>query len=210
MLEQLLQQSIIPVVEIDSAGHAESLAEAVLKSGISILEVVLRTDEAVDAIRIIRKQFPEMLVGAGTVLTNSQAEQVIDAGAMFGVAPGLNLSIVEKFRANGLPHIPGVITPTDIETALENGCSLLKFFPAEAAGGIDFLKAIAGPYAGTGVQFCATGGITLDNMKSYLNLPVVSGIGGSWLARREQIQNQQWSLISEQVATAVRRLGQAE
>jgi 2-dehydro-3-deoxyphosphogluconate aldolase/(4S)-4-hydroxy-2-oxoglutarate aldolase len=208
MLKQILQQPIIPVVEIDSVGHAEPLAEAVLEGGISILEVVLRTEKAIDAIHVIRKQFPEMLVGAGTVLTSSQADQVIDAGATFGIAPGLNLSVAEKFQLSGISFIPGVMTPTEVETALDNDYSLLKFFPAEAAGGIALLKAMAGPYSGAGVQFCATGGITLDNMNSYLNLPVVSGIGGSWLARPEQIQNQNWSLITEQIATAVKRLGE--
>lgn len=201
---QILDHTVIPVVEIESANQAIPLAEAILQGGGSILEVVLRTDEAINAIKIIRRQCPDMLVGAGTVLTSTQADQVIDAGAQFGITPGFNLSVVERFRDNDLPIIPGVMTPSEITTALDNDCQFLKFFPAEASGGIRYLKSIAGPFEHSGVRFCATGGIDLNNMNDYLALPVVNSVGGSWLASRQQIQHGQWQQITDQVSASLR------
>lgn len=206
ILEKITAQRIIPVVEIDSAKNAMPLAEAIMEGGIPILEITLRTSEAIDAIEIIRNRVPEMLIGAGTVLSLEQSAQVDAAGAHFGVSPGLNPAIVNRFNEMDLPFIPGVMTPTEIESATKLNCSLLKFFPASVAGGPDFLRAISGPYANQDIRFCATGGVTLDNMNEYLDIPMVNMIGGSWIASRQQIFNQNWSQITKQVEQAVRKL----
>ena len=149
-----------------------------------------------------------MLVGAGTVTTLEQSAQARDAGAQFGVSPGLNPDIVNSFHNEGLPLLPGVITPTEIESAIGLNCSLLKFFPAAAAGGPTFLGALSGPYASRNISFCATGGITLDNMDQYLQLPLVNSIGGSWLASRQQIAEKQWQQITRQVSQAKQKLAE--
>lgn len=205
-LEQIQAQQIIPVVEIDAATNAEPLAEAILNGGISILEITLRTHAAIDAIRVIRHRFPEMLIGAGTILTLEQSVQTRDAGVQFGVSPGLNPEIVKSFQQEQLPFIPGVMTPTEIESAIKLHCSFLKFFPASAAGGPPFLRALSAPYADQDIQFCATGGVTLDNMNEYLELPLVCSIGGSWLASRQQIAENQWTKITQQVSLAKQKL----
>ncbi len=210
ILEQLLQHPIIPVIEIDSAADAVPMAEAVVAGGINVLEVVLRTPEAIESIAAIGRHLPEVLLGAGTVIRREQAEQVIDAGAQFGVSPGLNPSIHQYLADAGLPFIPGVMTPTEIESALQHNCSFLKFFPAQAAGGVSFLRSIAGPYQSTGIRFCATGGISLDNMNDYLALPMISSIGGSWLASRELINNKQWAQITRNVENALKLIDAEE
>jgi len=210
MFERLLSHPLIPVVEIDSADHAEPLAEALLDGGISIVEVTLRTDAAIEAIARIREKFSQMLVGAGTVLNDEDAQRSLDAGAQFGVAPGLNADVVGMFRSAGVPFIPGVLTPTEIDSALRLDCTLLKFFPAKAAGGAAYLKAVSGPYGSRGIRFCATGGIGLDSMGEYLALPGVSAVGGSWMASREFIVSEQWSTItrhSKSAISALQRLG---
>lgn len=204
--DKIVAQRIIPVVEIDSANNAVPLAEAIMTGGIPILEVTLRTHEAIESIDKIRNRVPEMLVGAGTVLSLEQSTQVKDAGAQFGVSPGLNPIIVDRFEEMDIPFIPGVMTPTEIESALQKNCLFLKFFPASIAGGPDFLRAISGPYANQGMRFCATGGVKLDNMNEYLDIPIVNSIGGSWLATRSQIVNQQWQQITEQVKLAQQNL----
>jgi len=160
MLEELLKRPIIPVIVIENADDAEPLAEALLEGGMDVAEVTFRTAAAAEAIGRIAKRFPEMLLGAGTVLTVEQANRAMAAGATFGVAPGLNPHIVEHYREADELFIPGVMTPSDIEQGMAFDCKLLKFFPAGAAGGVKMLQALAGPYASSGVQFCPTGGIS--------------------------------------------------
>lgn len=149
-----------------------------------------------------------MLVGAGTVLNEDDARRALDAGAQFGVSPGLNADVVGVFQAADLPFVPGVVTPTEMESAMRLDCLLLKFFPAQAAGGVAYLKAITGPYGSRGIRICATGGIGPDSMGEYLALPVVTAVGGSWMATREQIAGRQWSPITRNSASAVARLEQ--
>jgi 2-dehydro-3-deoxyphosphogluconate aldolase/(4S)-4-hydroxy-2-oxoglutarate aldolase len=206
MLNELLKRPVIPVIVIEDAKDAEPLAEALLKGGMDVIEVTCRTAAAPEALARIKKSFPEMLVGAGTVVTAEQAQQCIDAGVSFGLAPGLNPETVSFFHKNNTLFIPGVMTPSEIEQGLALDCRLLKFFPAGAAGGVPMLKALAGPYASQGVQFCPTGGIKPENMNDYLSLPVVSCIGGSWLATRQQIAEQQWDVITAQVQDALARV----
>ena len=202
MLDEIKAQPVIPVVEIDTPENAEPLAEALINGGINIIEVTLRTEAGIEAIKRIRQRFPEMLVGAGTVITQDQSQRARDAGSQFGFAPGLNPEIIQSFHDAGLAFIPGVLTPSEVETAVRLDCHLLKFFPAAAAGGPAFLKALGGPYGSLDVAFCATGGITLANMNQYLELPLVAAIGGSWIATKQQIAEKKWSQISQQAREA--------
>lgn len=202
MLDELLKRPVIPVIVIDEAKHAEPLAEALLKGGIDIIEITCRTAAAPEALARIKQAFPEMWVGAGTVVTRDQAQMCIDAAVDFGLAPGLNPDTVRFFQAAETLFIPGVMTPSEIEQGLALGCKLLKFFPAGAAGGVDMLKNLAAPYASFGVKFCPTGGVSLQNMNEYLAHPIVSAVGGSWIATRQQIADQQWDTITSQVVEA--------
>lgn len=208
MLDKLLERPVIPVIVIDDAADAEPLAEAMLAGGMDVIEVTFRTAAAADAISRIRKAYPEMLIGAGTVVTAEQARRALDVGVDFALAPGLNSDIVTFFQQKETLFIPGVMTPSEIEQGLALGCRLLKFFPAGPAGGVGMLKALSGPYASQGVQFCPTGGVNLTNMNEYLSLPVVSNIGGSWLATTQQIADKQWGVITEQVRAALDRAAQ--
>jgi 2-dehydro-3-deoxyphosphogluconate aldolase/(4S)-4-hydroxy-2-oxoglutarate aldolase len=208
MLSQLLQRPVIPVIVIEKADDAEPLAEALLEGGMDVVEITFRTSAATAAIENIRKAFPDMLVGAGTVVTLQQAQRAIDAGVSFGLAPGLNPETVAFFKKRDTLFIPGVMTPSEIEQGLALGCQLLKFFPAGPAGGVGMLKALSGPYASQGVQFCPTGGVNLENMNDYLSLPIVSNIGGSWLATPQQIADKQWDVITQQVKAALAKAAQ--
>jgi 2-dehydro-3-deoxyphosphogluconate aldolase/(4S)-4-hydroxy-2-oxoglutarate aldolase len=203
MLNELLKHPIIPVIVIDDAKDAEPLAEALLKGGMNVIEVTFRTAAAADAIARIVRRFPEMLVGAGTILTAEQAQRALDAGISFGLAPGLNAATIARFRRAGVPFVPGVMTPSDIEAGLALDCKVLKFFPAEAAGGVKMVKALNGPYASQGVKFCPTGGVGLHNMNDYLAISTVASVGGSWLATQQQIAGNEWSAITRQVEEAL-------
>lgn len=200
---ELAKRPIIPVIVIDDANDAEPLAEALLQGGMDVIEVTCRTAAAPEALRRIKKSFPEMLVGAGTVVTLEQAKMCVDVGVHFGLAPGLNPATVQYFKPLETLFIPGVMTPSEIEQGLSLGCKLLKYFPAGAAGGVNMLKNLSAPYVSTGVKFCPTGGVSLDNMNDYLSLPVVSAIGGSWLATQKQIFTKDWDAITAQVKAAL-------
>ena len=206
MIKELAKRPIIPVIVIDNADDALPLAEALLEGGMDVIEVTFRTAAAAEAIERIGKQFPEMLLGAGTVLTEEQAQRALDAGVKFGLAPGLNPAIVNYFKKAETLFIPGIMTPSEIEQALSLGCKMIKFFPAGPAGGPKMLNALAGPYASQGIQVCPTGGVSLDNMNEYLSLPIVSNVGGSWLATKQQIADKQWSVITEQAKAALAKI----
>jgi 2-dehydro-3-deoxyphosphogluconate aldolase/(4S)-4-hydroxy-2-oxoglutarate aldolase len=205
MLNELLKRPVIPVIVIDDADDAEPLAEALLNGGMDVIEVTCRTAAAPEALARIKKAFPEMLLGAGTVVTPEQARMCIDVGVSFGLAPGLNPETVNYFRDHTTLFIPGVMTPSEIEQGLSLGCTMLKFFPAGAAGGPMMLKNMAAPYLSLGVRFCPTGGVNLENMVEWLNMPMVSAIGGTWLATKQQIADKQWKVITAQVAEAKAR-----
>lgn len=204
--DDLTQRKIIPVITIDDADNAVPLAEALMAGGIDVIEITFRTAAAAKAISAIAKSVPKMLLGAGTVLTAEQAKQAIDAGVSFGLAPGLNPATVEIFRKAGILFIPGVMTPSEIEQGLALGCKLLKFFPAEQAGGPAFLKQLVGPYGGHGVKFCPTGGVTVENMNDYLSVPIVSSVGGSWTATAKQIADRQWATITQQAKDSLAKV----
>lgn len=206
MLKELAKRPIIPVIAIENADDAVPLAEALLAGGMDVIEVTFRTAAAADAIERIATAFPEMLLGAGTILTIAQGQTALDAGIKFALAPGLNPDIVNFFSAADILFIPGVMTPSEIEQGLVLGCKLQKFFPAGPAGGIKMLQALAGPYSGQGLQFCPTGGVNLENMNEYLALPMVANVGGSWLATKQQIAENQWAVITDQVKNALDKI----
>lgn len=207
MLDRILSKRIVPVVVLDHAESAEPLAEALLEGGLDIMEITFRTAAAEECIKRIAARFPEILLGAGTLLEEDQVKRAKDAGAVFGLAPGLNLQTIAVAKEVGLQFSPGVMTPSDVEHALSLGCKLLKFFPAEAAGGVNMLKSLAGPYGHTGVKFIPTGGITTTNLAGYLKLPVVAAIGGSWMVDQQLVNAGKWSEITritrEALASAV-------
>ena len=204
-LERLTRGPVIPVIVIEDADDAEPLAEALLAGGLDRIEVTLRTAAAPAALDRILRRFPEMLVGAGTVVTREQARRCVDLGVSFGVAPGFDPETVRLFEHGGVPFIPGVLSPSEIQSAYGQGCTLLKFFPAEAAGGPAMLRALAAPYGPLGIRFCPTGGVSLDNMKEYLALPEVFAVGGSWLASKRQIAEKQWPVITRQTRETLSR-----
>ena len=167
------------------------------------MEITLRTPDAIKAIVAVRNTFPEILVGAGTVITLEQAAMAQDAGAQFGVSPGVDLEVIESFQDRGVPFVPGVATASEIQAAIKSQCNLLKFFPAAAAGGPQYLRALSEPFSAYDLQFCATGGVNLGNMNEYFKVPSVFSIGGSWLASRQQIYDGEWKEIKQQVAFAL-------
>lgn len=192
---------VVPVIVIDSADDAMPLAEALSTAGLSCAEVTFRTAAASEAIRNIARAFPEMLVGAGTVLTPDQVKAAVDAGARFIVSPGTSEKVVRTCAELGVPVMPGVATPTEVHMALELGVEVMKFFPAEAAGGVTYLKALSAPFKQ--VRFVPTGGIDESNMLAYLTLPAVLAIGGSWMVKPELIAAKKFNEIERLAGQAV-------
>lgn len=201
VLQQLGQIGIIPVVVIEDADTAVPLGQALLDGGLPCAEITFRTAAAAEAIQKMSATYPDMLVGAGTVLTVAQAQQAQTAGARFIVTPGFDASVVAWCLANDMPITPGVMTPTDINQAIAKGLTTLKFFPAEAAGGVKALQAIGAPYGD--IKFIPTGGITAENLVDYLQLPMVLACGGSFMVQKEWLANGQFETITQVTQTAV-------
>lgn len=201
VIEQFQKIGIIPVVKIDDAKDAAPLAKALCEGGLPVAEVTFRTAAAKDAIKIMCETCPSMLVGAGTVLTPEQADDAVEAGAKFIVSPGLNPRVVKHCREIGVPITPGTSSPTEIEQALELGLSVVKFFPAEASGGIAKIKAMSAPY--TSVRFMPTGGINENNLLDYLRFPKVVACGGSWMVKESLINEGKFDEISRLTREAV-------
>lgn len=204
ILQQLHLLGIIPVIAIDSVEHAVPLANALVEGGLPCAEVTFRTSAAEASIAAMAKATPGMALGAGTVLTTEQVDRAVGAGATFIVAPGLNPVVVEYCLKKGVPVTPGVATPSDVERALTLGLGVVKFFPAEAAGGVDFLKALSAPYKG--LKFIPTGGIDEKNLLSYLRLPSVLACGGSWMVKQDLIASGQFEAIRDMTSAAVRTM----
>jgi 2-dehydro-3-deoxyphosphogluconate aldolase/(4S)-4-hydroxy-2-oxoglutarate aldolase len=200
---ELTRACIVAVTVVDRAEDALPLGEALFEGGVTAIELTLRTPAALEALRLLRTRMPQLLVGAGTVLTPEQVRQVADCDAAFGVAPGMNPRVVEAAIAAGLPFAPGVCTPSDIERAIELERLVLKFFPAEPCGGLAYLRTVASPYAHLGVRYLPLGGLTLDNLAAYLREPCVGGIGGSWIAPREWIRSGDWGAITAAARAAI-------
>lgn len=186
VLEALSKIGIVPVVVINDAKDAKPLAEALIKGGLPCAEVTFRTDAAEESIRIISESFPEMLVGAGTVLTTEQVDRAVAAGAKFIVAPGLNPVVVEYCVKKGIPVVPGTATPSEMEQAMSFGLDVVKFFPAENNGGLSMIKAVAAPYVG--LRFMPTGGINAENVRDYLKYDRILCCGGSWMVKGDLIK----------------------
>ncbi|GAA9389857.1 bifunctional 4-hydroxy-2-oxoglutarate aldolase/2-dehydro-3-deoxy-phosphogluconate aldolase [Helicobacter pylori] len=195
IIEVLQISPIVPVVVIENIKDAVPLAQSLVEGGIHIIEVTLRSSCALEAIELIAKNVPKMCVGAGTILNPTQLEQAQNRGAEFLISPGLTIKLLEYAKKKDMPLIPGVSSSSEVMQALELGYSALKFFPAEYCGGVKLLNAFNGPFKG--VKFCPTGGISADNMHSYLNLENVLCVGGSWLTPKNLIQNKEWDKITE-------------
>jgi 2-dehydro-3-deoxyphosphogluconate aldolase / (4S)-4-hydroxy-2-oxoglutarate aldolase len=201
VLQRFAAMRILPVIVIDDPDDAVPLAHALNDGGLPCAEVTLRTPRAIEALRRIARELPDMLIGAGTVLTPAQAAEARGAGARFAVAPGFNAAVVEFCQSVELPVFPGVCTPTEIEMALGAGLSVVKFFPVEPIGGLPFLKAVAAPY--TTVSFMPTGGIGPSNLASYLAFPRVVACGGSWMAPNDWIAAGLFDRIRDTTRAAV-------
>jgi 2-dehydro-3-deoxyphosphogluconate aldolase/(4S)-4-hydroxy-2-oxoglutarate aldolase len=200
VLEKFQKIGIIPVVVLDDAKDAEALGNALMEGGLPAAEVTFRTEAAEESIRIMAEKFPDMLVGAGTVLTTEQVDRAVAAGAKFIVSPGLNPKVVKYCIEKNIPVTPGTQTPTEMEQAIELGLDIVKFFPAEPAGGLKMIKAVSAPY--TMLKFMPTGGINAENVKEYLAYDKILACGGSWTVKKDMIKNGEFDKIKEMVAEA--------
>ena len=201
VLEEFSKIGIIPVIALDDAKDAAPLAEALIKGGLPCAEVTFRTAAAEESIRIMASQYPEMLVGAGTVLTTDQVDRAVNAGAKFIVSPGLNPKVVKYCVEKGIPVTPGTTNPSDIEQAIELGLEVVKFFPAEAAGSLNMIKSMAAPY--TNMKFMPTGGINASNVCNYLDFKKIIACGGSWMVKKDLISAGEFDKITALTKEAV-------
>lgn len=204
LLKKLSKIGIVPVVTIHNADLAENLAEALCKGGLPCAEITFRTDAAAEAIKKISAKYPDMCVGAGTVLTEQQVDAAVEAGAKFIVSPGLNPKIVQYCQKKGVLMIPGTSCPSDLEIALELGLDTVKFFPAEQSGGIAKIKAMSAPYGS--LKFMPTGGINAENLNSYLSNPKIIACGGSWMVPASLVDAENWEEITRLTKEAVRTM----
>jgi 2-dehydro-3-deoxyphosphogluconate aldolase/(4S)-4-hydroxy-2-oxoglutarate aldolase len=195
-LDALAPYKVVPVIAIDDVAHAVPLADALIAGGLPVAEITFRSAAAAEVIRTMTRERPQMIVGAGTVLSPETADQAKACGAVFGVAPGLNPRVVKHAQSLGMPFIPGVSNATDIEAALELGCKVLKFFPAEVAGGAKMVSALSAPYQHTGVKFMPTGGLSLEKLTDYFKIKTVMICGGTWIAKKEDMVAGNWDTIT--------------
>jgi 2-dehydro-3-deoxyphosphogluconate aldolase/(4S)-4-hydroxy-2-oxoglutarate aldolase len=193
---RLRDEGVIAVLTVDRVAHAVPLARALVDGGLGILELTMRTPVAVEAVGEIQRHVPEAVVGIGTIISSAQATEAAAAGAVFGVAPGLNPQVVRAARDRDLPFIPGVVTPSEVERAVDLGCRVLKFFPAEASGGLTYLKSMATPYDHLDLRYVPLGGINAGNLRAYLEDPRILAVGGSWIATRKLIAAEDWATIT--------------
>lgn len=203
MFQEIITNKLLPAVTFPDAYAAVRLAEALLEGGLDVMEVTFRTKATSNAIKAIVKELPEMHIGAGTILSADQLSAAQEAGAQFGLSPGINTKLVEKAESNDFPFIPGVATPSEIELALDLGFKTLKLFPASIMGGVEYLQSLEGPYHHTGVKFLTMGGINPANLQSYLGCEIVLAAGGSWLSPSELIQRGEFKRITEIVRESV-------
>lgn len=210
--DRLARCGVVSILVIDRAEDALHVGEALLEAGVAAMEVTFRTEAAAEAIRLLVNKLPEALVGAGTVLDIRALASARDEGAQFVVTPGLNSVVVSKAVDIGMPIYPGVMTPGEVERGMMFGLDILKFFPAEQAGGVSMLKALSGPYGHTGVRFIPTGGVSEKNLTEYLRLPNVLACGGTWIARRDLIENRDWEgikAIARKTASLIQEIRRA-
>ncbi len=201
ILERLSSFGIVPVVVLNRSEDAEPLADALCNAGLPCAEVTFRTDAAAESIKIMKEKHPELLIGAGTVLTTEQVDRALDAGAEFIVSPGFDPEIVDYCISKNVPIVPGCVTPSEVAQGVHRGLEVLKFFPAEQAGGLAMIKAMAAPY--TNVKFMPTGGISEGNLASYLECNKIVCCGGSWMVKADMVESGDFSAISEKAKRAV-------
>jgi 2-dehydro-3-deoxyphosphogluconate aldolase/(4S)-4-hydroxy-2-oxoglutarate aldolase len=200
---KIQDSKLIAVLVVNTEEEGLHVAEALLRGGVDIMELTLRTPAAIGALQLIGKELPEMTSGIGTILRKDQVDEVIDAKADFGVSPGVNPGVIAYAKGKGLPFGPGIMTPTDIDSALvEHDCHLLKYFPSESSGGLAHLKNIAAPYLHLGLKFIPLGGVNQKNMTSYLESDLIAAIGGSWIAPRNLIADKNWAAIEQNAREA--------
>ncbi len=204
---QLADVGVIAVVVSNDEKQAGPLADALMAGGVSAVELALRTPRSLEVLKAMKRHAPAMLVGAGTVILPEQVRQVQDAGADFAVAPGTNRRVLDCADAAGLPFGPGVVTPSDIETALEFGCNVLKFFPAEPSGGLAYLRNMIAPYLHLGIQFIPLGGLRCDNIAPYAEDPNILALGGSWIAPGALIAEGNWASITDRARETMHAIG---
>lgn len=200
--EEIEKRKLIAVLTLHDADTAADVARALWDGGVTAVELTLRTPGALACLRRVKSACPEMLLGAGTVLTPEQVAQARDAGADFGVSPGTNRRVLEAAHKAGMFFAPGIMTPTDIESALEAGCTLLKYFPAATAGGLEHLRAMSTPYLHLGVKFIPLGGVNPENLRMMVSDKLIAAVGGSWLATAEQVENRKFGEIRAQAEAA--------
>ncbi len=210
LIQQIESSGVVAVVVIDEVSSAVPMANALWDGGISAIELTLRTPAGLEALKAIRAELPDIFAGVGTILTTEQVEKSRDAGAAFAVAPNCDPGIILKAQELGLPFAPGVMTPSDIGQAIALGCRVLKYFPAESAGGLSHLKNIAAPYAHLKPRFIPTGGINLDNFTGYLQASNVLAVGGSWIAPQKLIREKSWDIITSLARAAREQIACAE
>lgn len=199
---RLRSAGVVAVLVVDDVEKAVPLARTLVGAGVDIMELAMRTPASMEALGRVIREVPEMLAGVGTVLRPDQVAEAKERGAAFVVAPGTNRAVLEAAVKRGVPIAPGIAVPSDIETALEYGCRLLKYFPAEPQGGLSYLRAIHAPYAHLGLEYVPLGGVSEANCRTYLAEPSVIAVGGSWIAPRERIAAGDWKVIGETAARA--------
>ena len=202
IVETLGKAGIVPVIVIEKAEQAVPLAKALVRGGLSVLEVTFRTEAAAGAIAAIRREVPEAVVGAGTLLTPQMVKDAKTAGAVFGVAPGFDPVVMAAARAEGLLMCPGIATASELSQALSAGCEIVKFFPAEAAGGVKMIKNLLGAFRFTGIRFMPTGGVNPSNVADYLAVPEVLCCGGTWIVPKDALAAGDWAAIEKLAADA--------
>ena len=202
LIKRISNSGVIAVLVIEDVHSAVPVAKALIAGGISAIELTLRTKVAFDCLKIIKAEVPNLTIGAGTVLTCQQVYEISEIGVDFGVSPGFNPKIIERAQENSLPFAPGIMTPSEIEGAIQLGCTIMKFFPAESSGGIKHLNSMKAPYEHRGVKFIPLGGIDIDNMKNYLLEDNIIAVGGSWIAKPTTIKNKLWDEIKSNALVA--------
>jgi 2-dehydro-3-deoxyphosphogluconate aldolase/(4S)-4-hydroxy-2-oxoglutarate aldolase len=203
LIKSLKGYGVVPVIAIEAVDSALPLADALAEGGLPVAEITFRTAAGGEVIARIAKDRPNVILGAGTVLSLENLRAAKTAGARFGVAPGTNPDILAEAARLGLPFIPGVVTPSEVEKALALGAKIQKFFPAEASGGLAMIKSLAAPYGNTGVKFMPTGGVSLANLAEYLRHEAVLCVGGTWIAPRELIAAGKWGEVRDNCRRAM-------
>ena len=204
-LDSLSEDGVVAVITINDIEDSNYVCEALINGGVKTIELTLRTRNAFSIMEHISKKFTDISVGAGTILSITQLKRSIQYGALFGVAPGLDIDVVKKSQELKFPFAPGICTPSDIQMAIKCGCTTLKFFPAEYSGGVKYLESIAAPYIQNKLKFIPLGGINIDNASKYLESELILAIGGSWIAKNSLIQNKDWKEIQNR-ATEIKNL----